>query len=30
MRSASVLRLVIGVVLAAGFTWMVTRAFQFG
>jgi cytochrome b len=30
MRSASVLRLVIGVVLAAGFTWMATRAFQFG
>jgi cytochrome b len=30
MRSASVLRLLIGVVLAAGLTWMVTRAFQFG
>ncbi len=29
MRSASVLRLLIGVVLAAGLTWMVTRAFQF-
>jgi len=30
MRSASVLRLVIGVVLAAGLTWTVARAFQFG
>ena len=30
MRSASVLRFVIGVLLAAGLTWMVTRAFQFG
>ena len=30
MRSASVLRLLIGVALAAGFTWMVARAFQFG
>ena len=30
LRSASVLRLVIGVVFSAGFTWMVTRAFQFG
>jgi cytochrome b len=29
MRPASALRLVIGIVLAAGFTWMVTRAFQF-
>jgi cytochrome b len=29
MRSASALRLVIGVVVAAGLTWMVTRAFQF-
>jgi cytochrome b len=30
MRSASVLRLLLGVVLAAGLTWMATRAFQFG
>jgi cytochrome b len=30
MRSASMLRLLLGVVLAAGFTWMVSRAFQFG
>jgi len=29
MRSASLLRLLIGVVLAAALTWMVTRAFQF-
>lgn len=30
MRPASVLRFLIGVVLAAGITWMVARAFQFG
>jgi cytochrome b len=30
MRSASVLRLLTGVVLAAGITWMAARAFQFG
>jgi cytochrome b len=30
MRSASVLRLLLGVVLAAGLTWMAIRAFQFG
>ena len=30
MRSASFMRLMIGVVLAAGCTWMVARAFQFG
>jgi cytochrome b len=30
LRSASVLRLLIGIVLAAGLTWMATRAFQFG
>jgi cytochrome b len=30
MRPASVLRLLLGVVLAAGVTWMVSRAFQFG
>lgn len=29
VQPASVLRLVIGIVLAAGITWMVTRAFQF-
>jgi cytochrome b len=30
MRSASVLRFLIGVVLAAAITWMAARAFQFG
>ncbi|HEU4780387.1 MAG TPA: cytochrome b/b6 domain-containing protein [Steroidobacteraceae bacterium] len=29
LRPASALRLVLGVVIAAGITWMVTRAFQF-
>jgi cytochrome b len=30
MRSASLLRLGVGVAIAAGLTWMVTRAFQLG